>query len=50
MGVFIAGEDYVPRVDKTLMEQKNEYNEKKIRDGKLKEKIKEYEDKIEKNE
>ena len=50
MGVFIAGEDYVPRVDKTLMEQKNEYNEKKIRDGKLKEKIKEYEDKIEKKE
>ena len=50
MGVFIAGEDYVPRVDKTLMEQKDEYNEKKIRDGKLKEKIKEYEDKIEKKE
>ena len=43
-------EDYVPRVDKTLMEQKEEYNEKKIRDGKLKEKIKEYEDKIEKKE
>jgi len=50
MGVFIAGEDYVPRVDKTLMEQKDEYNEKKIRDRKLKEKIKEYEDKIEKKE
>ena len=50
MGVFIAGEDYVPRVDKTFMEQKDEYNEKKIRDRKLKEKIKEYEDKIEKKE
>ena len=50
MGVFIAGDDYVPRVDKTIMEQKDEYHEKKIRDGKLKEKIKEYEDKVEKKE
>ena len=50
MGVIIAGEDYVPRVDKTISEQKEEYYEKKIRDGKLKEKIKEYENKIEKKE
>ena len=50
MGVFIAGDDYIPRVDKTIMEQKDEYHEKKIRDGKLKEKIKEYEDKVEKKE
>ena len=50
MGVFIAGEEYVPRVDKSIIEQKDEYYEKKIRDGKLKEKIKEYEDKVEKKE
>jgi serine/threonine protein kinase len=50
MGKFIAGEDYVPRVDKTIMEQKEEYNKKKIREIKLKEKIKVYEDKIEKQE
>ena len=50
MGKFIAGEDYVPRVDKTIMEQKEEYNKKKIREIKLKEKIKIYEDKIEKQE
>ena len=50
MGVFIAGEDYVPRVDKTITEQKDEYYQKKIRDEKLKEKIKEYEDKVEKKE
>lgn len=40
MGKFIAGEDYVPRVDKTIMEQKEEYNKKKIREIKLKEKLK----------
>ena len=50
MGVFIAGEDYVPRVDKNIMEQKEEYNKKKIRDVKLKQKIKEYENKIEQKE
>ena len=50
MGTFIAGEDYVPRVDKNIIEQKEEYNEKRIREGKLKEKIKEYENKIEKKE
>ena len=50
MGVFIAGEDYIPRVDKNIIEQKDEYNKKKIRDGKLKQKIKEYENKIEQKE
>ena len=48
MGMFIAGEDYVPRVDKNIIEQKEEYNEKIIRDGKLKEKLKKYEDEMEK--
>ena len=48
MGVFIAGEDYVPTVDKNIIEQKTEYNEKIIRDEKLKEKIKKFESQIEK--
>ena len=50
MGTFIAGDDYVPRVDKTIMEQKDEYNKKVIREGRLKEKIKEFEVKFEKKE
>ena len=50
MGFFIAGEDYIPRVDKNILEQKDEYNKKKIRDVKLKQKIKEYENKIEQKE
>ena len=48
MGVFIAGEDYVPRVDKNIIEQKKEYKEKIIRDEKLKEKIKKFESQMEK--
>ena len=50
MGKFIAGEDYVPRVDKNILEQREEYNEKKIREEKLKEKLKEYEENIEREE
>ena len=50
MGKFIAGEDYIPRVDKNIMEQKDDYHEKRIREGKLREKIKEFENKVEKKE
>ena len=30
MGMFIAGEDYVPRVDRTIMEQIEDFKKKKI--------------------
>ena len=48
MGMFIAGEDYVPRVDRTIMEQIEDFKKKKIEEKILNDKITEKELKYEK--
>ena len=47
LGKFIAGEDYVPRVDRTIMEQIEDYKKKKIEEKILNDKITEKELKYE---
>jgi serine/threonine protein kinase len=47
MGMFIAGEDYVPRVDRTIMEQIEDFKKKKIEEKILNDKITEKELKYE---
>ena len=48
LGLFIAGEDYVPRVDRTIIEQIEDYKKKKIEEKILNDKITEKELKYEK--
>ena len=43
LGVFIAGEDYVPRVDRTIIEQIEDFKKKQIEQKILKDKITEKE-------
>ena len=43
LGIFIAGEDYVPRVDRTIMEQIEDFKKKKIEEKILNDKITEKE-------
>ena len=47
MGVFIAGDDYVPRVDRTIFEQIEDFKKKKIEEKILNDKITEKELKYE---
>ena len=47
MGMFIAGEDYVPRVDRTIIEQIEDFKKKKIEEKILNDKITEKELKYE---
>ena len=43
LGIFIAGEDYVPRVDRTIIEQIEDFKKKKIEEKILNDKITEKE-------
>ena len=47
MGMFIAGDDYVPRVDRTIIEQMEDFKKKKIEEKILNDKITEKELKYE---